>query len=818
MKKIIFIRKRSGIMRINRLVNTVIKKLSGSGLEQELAGGTNGGKIANEKIIPLARLAAAEGIVMLKNNNNTLPLKKSDRVAVFGRCAINYFGVGYGSGGDIIRPYLKNLIDGLRDAGVNINNDLYNTYLQWINNPKNEVFDGFWGHWPMNYPEMPLNSEIVNKAAKESDIALVVIGRAAGEDRENTLTKGSYYLTESELNMLSLITAAFDRVAVIMDCGNIIDMSWEKDFGNKTGAILYAWQGGMESGNALADVLTGKISPSGKLTDTIASSYSKYPGADNFGKAKFNNYTEDIYVGYRYFETFAKNDVIYPFGYGLSYTDFDCKSKADIEGTAVTVKTSVKNTGKYSGKEVVQVYLSLPQGTLGNPSKVLAAFSKTKELAPDEEQTLHIRFNIADFAPYDDSGKSGKKSAYILEKGNYRIFAGTSVRDVTEIAVYTQSETVVINQLSEHSAVQEKNAFKRIVNKNGRAEYEKTPVSSTDLKKQILDNLPKEIAFTGDKGIKLSDVKGGKNTMEEFVAQLSPQELDDISHGEGQMNSSLGIIGNAGAFGGITPSLRDKGIPPVITCDGPSGIRIKKTCALLPCGTALASSFNCELVENLYAELGEEMVCHGVNVLLAPGMNIHRNPLCGRNFEYFSEDPFLTGKIAAAVVNGIQSKGVSACPKHFACNNQEKSRNFNDSRLSERALREIYLKGFELMVKDGRPHTIMTSYNKVNGVYSHYNYELVTAILRGEWNYDGLIITDWWMSKDKSPEFPKLRNDAYRVRAQVDVLMPGGDGYRPSAKVGKTLLETYRRPDGITLGEMQRTAVNVLNHALKHLK
>lgn len=802
---------------LNKIVNFVTQKVTGSGLEQELVGKTEGGKIANEKIVPLARLAAAEGIVMLKNDNNTLPLKKDDNVAVFGRCAVNYFGVGYGSGGDIVRPYIRNVFEGLTEAGVSYNNDLYNTYMKWINDPKNEVFDGFWGHWPMNYPEMPLSDDVVRKAAAEKSVALVVIGRAAGEDRENTLTKGSYYLTDCERDMLSKVTKAFDRVAVILDCGNVIDMSWIKEYGDKIGAILYAWQGGMESGTALADILTGKVSPSGKLTDTIALSYDKYPGFDHFGKSKFNNYVEDIYVGYRYFETFAEKDVLYPFGYGLSYTTFDYHSDVNMEGTFVTVNVAVKNTGNINGKEVIQVYLSLPQGTLGNPSKVLAGFNKTKELAPNEEQVLTVSFDIAGFAPYDDSGKSGFKSAYVLEKGRYGIFIGTSVRDCAETAVFIQNETAVVKQLSEHSAVKGKYAFNRFVNKNGSLAYEKTPSSANDLRKEILDNLPQEITYTGDKGIKLSDVKNKKNTMNEFVAQLSPQELDDISHGEGEMNSSLGIIGNAGAFGGITKSLRDKGIPPVITCDGPSGIRIKKTCALLPCGTALASTFNTGLVENLYAELGEEMVYHGVNVLLAPGMNIHRNPLCGRNFEYFSEDPYLSGEIAAAVVNGIQSKGVSACPKHFACNNQEKSRNFNDSRVSERALREIYLKGFEHMIIKSHPHTIMTSYNKVNGVHSHYNYELVTAILRGEWKYDGLIITDWWMSKDKSPEFPKLKNDAYRVRAQVDVLMPGGNGYRPSAKVGRTLLDTYQKPDGITLGEMQRTAINVLNHAIKHL-
>lgn len=802
---------------VKKIIQRIADKVNSTGLEQELAGKTEYGEIANKNIVPVARQTAAEGIVLLKNDNNTLPIKKDDNVAVFGRCAVNYFGVGYGSGGDIVRPYLTSLIDGLEGAEVTINKALLDTYKTWIDKPENEIFDGYWGHWPMSYPEMPLDDDTVKKAAQESNIALVVIGRAAGEDRENTLEKGSFYLTDTERDMLNKVTANFKRVAVIMDCGNVVDMSWVNEYGDRISAILYAWQGGMESGSALADILTGAVSPSGKLTDTIANEYKDYPSAADFGKAKFNNYKEDIYVGYRYFETFAKQDVLYPFGFGLSYTSFDVKASAEVDDTVITVKANVKNTGKYSGKEVVQVYLSLPQGSLGNPSLVLAAFDKTATLSPDEEQELTITFNAADFASYDDSGKSGNRSAFVLEKGDYSIFVGTSVRDNECVLTYSQPDTRVIRVMSEHLAPSPKHLFDRIVNNNGFVSYEKVPAKTLDLKKYIIDNLPEAVPYTGDKGIKLIDVKNGSATMDEFVAQLSPQELDDISHGEGEMNSKHGIIGNAGALAGTTESLRDKGIPPVITCDGPSGIRIRKTTSLLPCGAALAATFNTALVEELYTELGKEMLHHNVNVLLAPGMNIHRNVLCGRNFEYYSEDPLISGKMAVAVVNGVQSSGMSACPKHFACNNQEKNRNFNDSRVSERALREIYLKGFEMVVNESKPDVIMTSYNKINGVHSHYNYELVTSVLRDEWGYEGLIITDWWMSKQASPEFPQLKNDAYRVRAQVDVLMPGGDGYRKSSWVGRKLLDTYGKPDGITLGEMQRVAKNVLKLAMKYI-
>jgi beta-glucosidase len=281
------------------------------------------------------------------------------------------------------------------------------------------------------------------------------------------------------------------------------------------------------------------------------------------------------------------------------------------------------------------------------------------------------------------------------------------------------------------------------------------------------------------------------------------------------MRSALGASGNAGMLGGTTESLRNKGIPPIITTDGPSGIRVYAHTSLLPCGTALACSWNPELVEKLGVLFGEEMAAKGSDILLGPGMNIHRDPLCGRNFEYYSEDPYVSGKIAAAMVQGIQrNPGRSACPKHFACNNQEWMRSRNDSRVSQRALREIYLRGFEICVRESRPKTIMTSYNKINGVWAHYHYELVTNILRGEWGYEGLVITDWWMQPSKDPDFPLLRNDAYRVRAQVDVLMPGGVANTKVHGDG-SLEKAFGKVDGITLGEIQRCAKNVLRLILE---
>ncbi len=794
----------------NKVVRAIIKKTGVTGLEQDLNTRQDTGQIAVEPIVPLARQAAAEGIVLLKNEKQTLPIRKEDTVAVFGRMAINYFGVGYGSGGDVQRPYLVNLMEGLTNASVKINEKLADIYKEWTSIPKNQPDEGFWGHWPMSFPEMPLTEDIVKEAAKESDIAIVVIGRAAGEARDNILKKGSYYLTDLEIDMLNRVTKAFDKVAVVMDCGNIIDMSWVEDYKDRIGAIVYAWLGGMESGNALVDVLTAKVNPCGKLTDTIANSYKSIPSVSDFGNRRYNNYTEDIYVGYRYFETFAPEKVLYPFGFGLSYTTFDMLTSAEIIDTKINLNITVTNTGNNPGKEVVQAYLSQPQGLLGKPSKVLVGFAKTDELQPDESRNICIKFDLFDFASYDESGIIECKSSFVLEAGEYKVFVGNSVRNNKEVISKVLQEAIVTKQLSEVLAVKKDKVFKRLVNRKGQKAYEDVPTVTTDLKQRILDNLPKDIPYTGDKGIKFDAVISGRYSTRDFVAQLSPQELDDLSHGEGQMNSPLGIIGNAGAFGGVTESLREKGIPPIITADGPSGIRIRKTCSLLPCGTALASTFNKELIRELYSLLGEEVKYYGIDVLLAPGMNIHRNPLCGRNFEYFSEDPLLSGYIGAAFVKGLQSAGVSACPKHFACNNQERNRNSHDSRISERALREIYLKNFELMIKESNPDTIMVSYNKINGIWSHYSYELATSILRKEWNYKGLILTDWWMQSDSSPEFPDIINDAYRIRSQVDVLMPGADNKMPGKKIGRHLLDTYKKPEGITLGEMQRVAINVL--------
>lgn len=789
-------------------------KITGADVSQEEALEALGEVTITDGMPEILREAAGETAVLLENNG-VLPFKKGTRVSVFGRVQNDWFYTGYGSGGDVKKPYGINLIEGLKNCeDLVLNTDLSDTYEKWCK--ENPIDHGVWGHWPRFYPEMPLTVDLVKKAKENSDNAVFVIGRSSGEDRENTLEKGSFFVTDEERTALHRICEQFDNVTILLNIGSVMDMSWLREFGSKIGAVMIVWQGGMESGNAVADLLCGKVTPSGKLTDTIARRYEDYPSSENFGNRDANIYAEDIYVGYRWFETFNKDAVIYPFGYGLSYTKFQTKfTSAKQTEDGVLVRCTVKNVGEYAGKEVVEVYVSKPCGKLGNPARELAAFGKTKVLSAGESQKLEIFVPIERFYSYDDNGVSGYAHSYVMEKGEYALYVGSDVRSAEKKWSYYQEKTIPTLRLKQCSAPQI--PFDRYVNSEEGLKKEPVICRQYDLKKVILKNIGEGVSITGDKGYKLSDVENGKVSMEDFVAQLSLEELEAISRGDYKMDSPLGAKGNAGAMGGILRSLRDKGVPPMITTDGPSGIRLLSYCSLVPNGTALASTFNTELVEKVYAKISEELKVKGSDILLAPGMNIHRSHLCGRNFEYYSEDPVVTGLMGAAAVKGIQTCGGSACPKHFACNNQEVNRTGNDSRLSERALREIYLKGFEICVKTAQPNTIMTSYNKINGVWGHYNYELCERILREEWGFDGVVMTDWWMRPSRSQEFPKMRDQAYRVRAGVNVLMPGGDRVT-NGKPDGTLLKTYGKPDGITLYEMQRNASFVIKLCMKKYK
>ena len=777
-----------------------------NGLMAQSKSHHNPEKIVNPVMPALLRRVAAEGAVLLENR--VLPLEKGTRVSLFGRGQQDYFYTGYGSGGDVNAPYTVSPLEGLRGCeDLLVNEDLAAVYGDWIRD--NAEKESGWGAWPRFHPEMPVTAPLVERAAENSDQAVIVLGRASGEDRENVLEPGSYYLTDGEKQMLAAVTARFPDAVLLLNIGAMIDLNFLKDY--SFGAVMILWQGGMESGNAAADLLCGRAVPCGHLTDTAAKDYRSYPSADCFGNPNANEYREDIYVGYRWFETFHPEDVLYPLGYGLSYTDFS----VTIRHTApLEFRAEVVNTGKFPGKEAVMLFVQKPCGPLGNPARELAAFGKTGLLAPGQRQELTLTVTEYQLSSYDDSGITGHKSCYVLQGGAYRFYCGRNVRDAAFVGDYVVPALRVFRQMTEACAPEK--AFPVWANQAGEPVRRMAPARTADRKQRILEDLPEDIPMTGDRGILLKDVKEGRASMDAFLAQLDLGELEAISRGAYTMGNPLGARGNAGVFGGVTESLRKKGIPPITTTDGPSGIRLYDSCSLLPMGTLLACTFDTGLVEELYRAVGEEMKKRGSDVLLAPGMNIHRNPLCGRNFEYFSEDPYLTGRMAAAVVKGIQSQGVSACVKHFACNNQEVNRTNNDSIVSERALREIYLKGFEICLKLAKPITLMTSYNKINGIWSHYNFELVQTIARKEWGYGGLVMTDWWMRYAPSPEFPELTGNGYRVRARVNLLMPGSRRltdiwHRPDG----TLLATFGKPGGITLGEMQETARQVLNCVMK---
>ncbi len=779
------------------------------------------------------RKAAAEGAVLIKNEESVLPLQKGEKISIFGRCQIEYYRSGTGSGGAVNVPYVKNILDELRKSeAVEVNETLAGLYEAWL---KENPFDNGGGGWacePWFQKEMPITEEIAKNAREVSEVALFVIGRTAGEDKDNFALSGSYYLTEEEVANLKAVCAQFEKVVVLLNVSNIIDMSWMDDEAVKESvkSVMYIWQGGMEGGAAVCDVLTGVVSPSGKLTDTIAYKIEDYSSDKNFGDKVANVYQEDIYVGYRYFETFCPEKVRYEFGFGLSYTSFAMEAKnAKVVGTGkeakLALEVTVTNTGDVAGKEVVQIYVSAPQGALGKAAKVLVDFKKTKELQPSESETLSFEIPFYRFASYDDSGVTGKKSCYVLEAGDYQVYAGNSVKKVSAVAFadgdsFRIEELLVLEELVEVMAP--KQSFTRMKPANKKADgtyeltYEAAPLKTVDMKARIEGKLPKELPLTGDCGIKLQDVAEGKATLEDFVAQLSSKELVTIVRGEG-MSSPKVTPGTASAFGGVGDNLHAFGIPVACCADGPSGIRMENglLATQLPIGTLLACSFNVPMMEELYVWEGKELYNNQIDTLLGPGMNLHRHPLNGRNFEYFSEDPLVTGYFAAAASRGIEAGGSHATLKHFAGNNQETARFDVDTVVSERAFREIYLKGFEIAVKEGKACSIMTTYNPVNGHWTASNFDLNTVVLREEWGYQGMVMTDWWAKmNDCVTGGEAARNyTSFMVRSQNDVYMVinnNGAEINSNHDDLEEALETGR----LTIAELQRCAMNILKFIL----
>lgn len=764
-----------------------------------------------DKYLETSARAVSGGIVMLKNDG-ALPLKQGGTAAVFGRIQLHYYKSGTGSGGMVNVSKVIGITDGLLDAGYKLDEQLLNAYREWDEQNPFDYGEG-WGGEPWSQKEMPLTDELVGGAASRADAAIVIIGRTAGEEMDNKLEKGAFLLSDLEEDMLRRVTSAFDKTVVLLNTGGLIDMSFMDRY--PVSAVMYVWQGGMVGGAGTAAVLTGEVSPSGKLPDTIAYEISDYPSDKFFGSGDMDCYGEDIYVGYRYFEAFAKDRVRFPFGFGMSYTSFDITaSDFKLDGDKVTGSVNVKNTGSTPGREVVQIYCSAPQGKLGKPARVLCGFDKTRALQPGESQTLCFEIPLESVASYDDSGVTGHKSAWILEQGGYVFYAGADVRSASEAYSLTLPETVV-RQCK--SALGPLTAFKRMVNSNGKPEFEDVPLTGEAFPHDHA-KLPAEIPQIGDRGIRLADVVNGKNTLEEFTAQLTDYDLSCIIRGEG-MGSPKVTAGTAAAFGGVSDTLTALGIPCACCDDGPSGMRLDcgTKAFSLPNGTLLASTFDRPLMTELFTFMGLEMHTNQVDCLLGPGMNIHRHPLNGRNFEYFSEDPYLTGEMASAELAGLHSTGAEGTIKHFCGNNRETRRHFLDSVISERALREIYLRGFEKAVKKGGAKSVMTTYGQVNGVWTAGNYDLVTGILRDDWGFDGFTMTDWWANINRRGKAPDKSDFAAMAMAQNDVYMVTADG----AACNDNTLDSLKSGE-LTRGELQRNAMNILRfltttHAMKRV-
>lgn len=760
-----------------------------------------------------ARAAAAEGCVLLENQDQALPLRSGDRVAVFGRTAFKYYKSGLGSGGLVNTRYVSDLMEGLlAQPEIQVDEQLMGIYKAWLEENPYDEGQG-WGKVPWAQKEMPVTEEML-ECARRADACLIFIGRTAGEDQDNRDEAGSYRLSETEEELIRRVCEAGRRVIVALNVGNIMDMSWVKKY--QPQAVIYIWQGGQEGANGAVDVLTGKVNPSGHLTDTIAETLADYPSHRNFGDLKTNLYQEDIYVGYRYFETFAKDRVLYPFGYGLSYTTFEVGGQL-ISGDAkgVSVRAAIKNTGAVAGKEALQIYIQVPQGKLGNPARQLIAVDKTSELEPGQEQSFELSIPASRFASYDDSGVTGHRSCYVLEAGEYTVYVGGDVRAARPVGSFRLEETVVLEQLREaYAPVQAFDRMRPVTGENGEMTigFEPVPLRTVAMRERLLAERPADPAYTGDKGYRLVDVWDGKVSMDAFVAQLSDKQLLSLFHAEGMCSPKV-TPGTASAFGGLTPSLKEMGIPVACCADGPSGIRMDcGTIAFsLPNGTCLGCTFNEKLVESLYELTGREVRRNKIDSLLGPGLNIHRHPLNGRNFEYISEDPYLTGLMGAAQTRALARADVAGTIKHFCGNNQEAARSFSDSVISERALRQIYLKGFEMCVKEGQARSVMTTYGSVNGLWTAGSYDLCTTILRGEWGFEGIVMTDWWAVANYEGEGSAEVVKAPMIAAQNDLFMVCPDAEDLEADDALTRLkEGY-----ITRGELARIAENILGFILK---
>lgn len=756
------------------------------------------------------RKIATEGIVLLKNEDHVLPLK-SKSIALFGAGAIDTISCGTGSG-YISAPHVVTVEEGLKNAGFSITSE------EWIGrfteasikaNDEDTTLtpiDRFWSGKKILIDDIPVTDEDI-KTAKDADTAIYVVRRNAGEDDDRKAEKGDYYLSDAEETNIRKIAQRFKNTVIVLNTC-VIEAAFLYEIPGIKGAVLMGLAGN-ECGNALADILTGKCNPCGKLTDTWAWHYEDNPASSTFGRNDGNSlqedYVEDIYVGYRYFDSFGI-EPIFPFGYGLSYTTFDIDAKSfAADWNRISVNVEVTNTGKTAGREVVQLYVTSPEGELSKVFQELKTFGKTKLLEPGEKETLTLSFETELLASYDE-----KMAAFVMEEGDYYIRIGASSRQskisnvlhVEGKAILRQvrnevvadhemklmkapSRAELLNKLSKESTLiallnecQSKSEADIILKASECKTIDgacKTTESAQINKKRFEKVVPANNAT-------LLDVKANKVSLDEFVASLEPEVLVRLVTGsanetpyetKSRLDREINPVDGPVSSGSTTDLFASSlAIPNWKMTDGPAGLHLSAlgaTC--FPTDIVMAQTWNPEMGILMGTGIGREMDYYNQGVILGPGMNIHRDPLCGRNFEYFSEDPIVSGKLAAAITKGVQSiPGASVSIKHFACNNQEAERFMTNSTVSERALREIYLKGFEICVREADPHTIMSSYNKINGIHTSSHYELLTEILRGEWGFKGLVMTDWGTKSEKAEDY-HAGNDLVMGGYRTDALI-----------------------------------------------
>jgi beta-glucosidase len=827
----------------------------------------------------ISRQLATECVVLLENDG-TLPLKDIGSIALFGAGARGTIKGGTGSG-DINSRSVVNIEQGFEEAGVTVTTKAWldrhekktkehkESYLAWVEEEaekqKREAFAISFDHPYQPAPaEDILEEDVIGNAA---DAAVYVIARNSGEGADRFAKEGDYLPFPEEVEQITFLTRHFSKVVLLLNIGGIMDLSGLREIPG-LGAILLVSQLGNLGGQAIASVVLGKVTPSGKTTDTWAKNYMDYPSSEKFSHNESVHdelYEDGVYVGYRYFDSFGV-EPLYPFGYGLSYTDFSVSAEfVEIMKDRVCVGVSVQNTGKeYAGKEVIQAYVSMVGSGLDLPYQKLAAFAKTKELQPGERQKLMIDFPLTELAYYDGESSSWKIGAgeVLLRIGNSS--RHTKVEGVLEIehdiTVYSCRHAFPLDVELKEIKPDQAQLQERIAGEIP-AGIRRLKVDASMIKAAAAAYQDKREPYTttAAKKLTLADIEEGHATVEEMVSQLTVEEMAELCVGTLRGDDSS-VVGNAsylvpGAAGDTSSVIREsRGVRNIILADGPAGLRLQphfKTkkngelipggeilgesfkpfpedldesdvidyyqyCTAIPIGWALAQSWNTELVESAGDMVGKEMEQFGVDLWLAPALNIHRNPLCGRNFEYYSEDPLVSGKIAAAMTNGVQKHpGRGTTIKHFAVNNQEDNRYFVNAHVSERALREIYLKGFEIAVKESQPLSIMTSYNLLNGIHTANHYDLLQTLARDEWGFTGTIMTDWFTSQDMPVVTGKFKN-RYPISSSVGCIYAGNDIQMPGCQKNVDdiveAVKTGKEIDGftITLADLQYCAANII--------